>query len=72
MGMMSEFKEFAVKGNVVTPPIIKGAAFAIFMAVKSFNAMKKKEAVATPVAPAGPSKEEVLLPGVRDLLKQQK
>ena len=23
MGMMSEFKEFAVKGNVVTPPLLR-------------------------------------------------
>jgi large conductance mechanosensitive channel len=47
-------------------------ALAIFMAVKGINAMKEKEAAAAPVAPAGPSKEEVLLSEIRDLLKQQK
>lgn len=134
MGMMSEFKEFAVKGNVVDmavgiiigaafgkivsgfvggvvmPPIgvIMGGvnfsdlghvlqeavgetptvmlnygafvqalidfiiiAFAIFMAVKGINYMKKKEE-AVPAAPADPSIEEVLLSEIRDLLKQQK
>jgi large conductance mechanosensitive channel len=133
MGMMSEFKEFAVKGNVVDmavgiiigaafgkivsafvggvvmPPIgvlIGGVnfadlgyvlqeavgetpavmlnyggfvqalidfiiiAFAIFMAVKGINSMKKKEKAA-PAAPAEPSKEEVLLSEIRDLLKQK-
>lgn len=42
-------------------------AFAIFMAVKVINKLhKKKEA-----PPAGPSKEQVLLGEIRDLLKQQ-
>lgn len=134
MGMMSEFKEFAVKGNVVDmavgiiigaafgkivssfvgdvimPPIgvlLGGVnftdlafvlqeavgetpavaihygsfvqtlidftiiAFAIFMAVKAINSFKKKEEAA-PAAPVEPSKEEVLLTEIRDLLKQQK
>ena len=134
MGMMSEFKEFAVKGNVVDmavgiiivaafgkivsafvggvvmPPIgvlLGGVnfadlsyvlqeavgdapavainygsfvqslvdfiiiAFAIFMAVKAINSMKKKEDAA-PSAPPNPSKEEELLTEIRDLLKQQK
>lgn len=133
MGMMSEFKEFAVKGNVVDmavgiiigaafgkivssfvadvimPPIglilggvdftdlsivLKEAvgetaavtlnygvfiqtlidftiiAFAIFMAVKVINRMKKEEEEA-PKAPPEPSKEEVLLTEIRDLLKQK-
>lgn len=133
MGMMSEFKEFAVKGNVVDmavgiiigaafgkivssfvadvimPPIglilggvdftdlsivLKEAvgetaavtlnygvfiqtlidftiiAFAIFMAVKVINRMKKEEEEA-PKAPPEPSKEEVLLTEIRDLLKQR-
>lgn len=133
MGMMSEFKEFAVKGNVVDmavgiiigaafgkivssfvadvimPPIglilggvdftdlsivLKEAvgetaavtlnygvfiqtlidftiiAFAIFMAVKVINRMKKQEEAA-PKAPPEPSKEEVLLTEIRDLLKQK-
>ncbi len=134
MGMISEFKEFAVKGNVVDmavgiiigaafgkivssfvgdvimPPIgfalggvdfsdlaftIKEAAgdvpavvisygkfvqtmidftivaFAIFMAVKAINSFKKK-AEEVPEAPPEPSKEEVLLAEIRDLLKERK
>ncbi len=132
MGMMKEFKDFAMKGNVVDmavgiiigaafgkiiasfvgdvlmPPIgvllggmdfsamaytLKEAvgeapavtigygkfiqalvdflivAFAIFMAVKAMNNMKKKEEAA-PAAPPAPSKEEVLLTDIRDLLKK--
>jgi large conductance mechanosensitive channel len=45
-------------------------AFAIFLVVKGMNAMKKKEAAAPP-APAVPSKEELLLTEIRDLLKQK-
>jgi len=132
MGMMQEFKEFAVKGNmvdmavgiiiggafgkiisslvadVIMPPIgllvggvdfadlsltlqeasgdvaavtlgygkfIQTAvdftiiAFAIFVVVKAINSMKKKEEAA-PKAPPAPSKEEVLLTEIRDLLKK--
>ncbi|MGH1472588.1 MAG: large-conductance mechanosensitive channel protein MscL [Cellvibrionaceae bacterium] len=132
MGMMSEFKDFAIKGNVVDmavgiiigaafgkivssfvgdvimPPIglmmggvdfsdlayvLKEAvgeapavtisygkfiqvlldfvivAFAIFMAVKAMNSLKKKEEEA-PSAPPKPSNEEVLLTEIRDLLKK--
>jgi len=131
MGMVKEFKEFAVKGNVVDmavgivigaafgkiitslvadvimPPIgvamggvdfsnlsiiVKEAidkkpavvisygkflqtiidfiiiAFAIFMAVKGMNSLKKKEAA----APAAPPNQEVLLAEIRDLLKDKK
>ncbi len=133
MGMLSEFKEFAIKGNVVDmavgiivgaafgkivssfvadvimPPIgvmmggvdfsdlaytiqeaagdapavvIKyGAfiqtvvdfiivAFAIFIAVKVMNSLKKEEEAAPEEEPA-PSKEEVLLTEIRDLLKNK-
>jgi len=129
MGMIKEFKEFAVKGNVVDmavgiiigaafgkivssfvadvimPPIgllmggvdftnlaitLKEAvgdtpavllsygkfiqslvdfiivAFAIFMAVKAINSMKKKEEE----KPEEPPKQEVLLEEIRDLLKK--
>lgn len=45
-------------------------AFAIFMVVKGMNSMKKKEAAA-PSAPAAPSKEEVLLTEIRDILKKK-
>ena len=133
MSMMSEFKEFAMRGNVVDmavgiiigaafgkivssfvadvimPPIVVliggvdfsnlavtiqdataeveavtikyGAfiqtvfdflivAFAIFMVIKLMNSLKKKEEEA-PAAPPEPSKEEVLLAEIRDLLKQK-
>ena len=43
-------------------------AFVIFLIVKSLNSMKKKEEV-TPIAPTGPSQEE-LLTQIRDLLKK--
>lgn len=132
MGMLSEFKSFAVKGNVVDmavgiiigaafgkivssfvgdvimPPIgillggvnfadlafiLKEAvgespavviaygkfiqalvdfiivAFAIFMAVKAINSLKKKEEAA-PSEPPKPSKEEVLLTEIRDALRK--
>ncbi|TDF82037.1 large-conductance mechanosensitive channel protein MscL [Pseudomonas sp. H9] len=133
MGVLSEFKAFAVKGNVVDmavgiiigaafgkivssfvgdvimPPIglliggvdfsdlaitLKAAegeipavvlaygkfiqtvldfvivAFAIFMGVKVINRLKREEAAA-PEAPPAPTKEEVLLTEIRDLLKAQ-
>lgn len=132
MGMLKEFKEFAVKGNVVDmavgiiigvafgkivssfvadvvmPPLgvliggvdfsnlavtLKAAeegaeavtlnygvflqtifdfiivAFAIFIAVKAINRLKRKEEVA-PAAPPEPSNEEKLLTEIRDLLKK--
>lgn len=46
-------------------------AFSIFMLIKGISSMKKKE-VAPPPAPPAPSKEEVLLTEIRDLLKEQK
>lgn len=45
-------------------------AFAIFMMVKVVNRLKKKEAEA-PATPPAPTKEELLLTEIRDLLKQQ-
>ncbi|MCB1746512.1 MAG: large-conductance mechanosensitive channel protein MscL [Gammaproteobacteria bacterium] len=137
MGLLSEFKEFAVKGNVVDmavgiivgaafgkivssavndiimPPIglllggvnfsdlavvLKEAqgdvaavtinygtfiqtvldfvivAFAIFMAIKAMNAMKRareEEVAAEPPAPPEPSAEEKLLTEIRDLLAKR-
>jgi len=134
MGMIKEFKEFAVKGNVIDmavgiiigaafgkivssfvgdvimPPIgvlVGGVdftslsfvlreavdknpavvlsygkfiqtvidftivAFAIFVAVKAINTLKKKDAAA-PAAPPAPSNEELLLTEIRDLLKDKK
>ena len=49
-------------------------AFAIFMVVKAYNKMKDgmaKEEAAAPAAPPAPSKEEVLLTEIRDLLAKQ-
>jgi large conductance mechanosensitive channel len=45
-------------------------AFAIFMGVKAINRLKREEAKA-PSAPPIPSKQEVLLGEIRDLLKEQ-
>ncbi|MEL7309937.1 MAG: large-conductance mechanosensitive channel protein MscL [Pseudomonadota bacterium] len=45
-------------------------AFAIFMAIKVMNRLKKEEEEAPP-APPEPSAEEKLLTEIRDLLKQQ-
>jgi large conductance mechanosensitive channel len=44
-------------------------ALVIFMVIKAMNAAKKKEE-AKPAAPAAPTKEEVLLTEIRDLLKK--
>ena len=134
MQILKEFKEFAVKGNVmdmavgiiigaafgkivsslvadvVTPPIgillggvdfsnlaitLKAAAgetpavglsygkfiqtvfdftivaFAIFMMIKTINTLKRKEEQA-PAPPPEPTKEELLLTEIRDLLKEKK
>ena len=45
-------------------------AFAIFMAIRGMNALKKKEEEA-PESPPTPSKEETLLTEIRDLLQQK-
>ncbi|MCB0413147.1 MAG: large-conductance mechanosensitive channel protein MscL [Bdellovibrionales bacterium] len=44
-------------------------SFAIFMVVKAMNSFKKKEE-ATPSEPPAPTKQEVLLEEIRDLLKK--
>lgn len=128
MGFIKEFKEFAIKGNVmdlavgviigaafgkivsslvddiITPavlgPALKAAnledlskltiagtaikygnflsqvisfvivALVLFTIIKGMNNLKKKEEK-TPTAPPAPSKEELLLTEIRDLLKQK-
>ena len=44
-------------------------AFAIFLAVKAINRLRRKEEQA-PAAPPVPTKEQILLQEIRDLLKQ--
>jgi large conductance mechanosensitive channel len=44
-------------------------AFAVFMVIKAMNAAKKKEDI-VPATPLLPSKEEILLSEIRDLLKK--
>ena len=46
-------------------------AFAIFLAVKMINRLKRKEEVAPSTPPPPPSRQEVLLEEIRDLLKRQ-
>ena len=46
-------------------------AFSVFMVIKAYNRMKRKEEV-KPAAPPAPSKEEVLLGEIRDILKDKK
>jgi large conductance mechanosensitive channel len=133
MGMMKEFKDFAMRGNVIdiavgiiigvafgkivasfvgdvlmppigillggvdfsslaltlkaavgeTPAVVVGygkfiqtvidfliIAFAVFMAIKAMNSLKKKEEAA-PAAPPKPSDEAVLLGEIRDLMKER-
>ena len=45
-------------------------AFCVFMLIKGLNTLKKKKEE-TPAAPAAPTKEEVLLTEIRDLLKNK-
>ncbi|MCW3147116.1 large-conductance mechanosensitive channel protein MscL [Stutzerimonas stutzeri] len=45
-------------------------AFAIFIAIKAMNSLRRKEAEA-PAAPPAPTKEELLLTEIRDLLREQ-
>ena len=54
--------------NTVIDFLIIG--FAIFMIVKAYNKTKKKKEEA-PAAPPAPSKEEVLLTEIRDILKEK-
>lgn len=47
-------------------------AFAIFLAVKTINKLKRKEEEKPAAAPPAPSNEELLLAEIRDILKAQK
>lgn len=46
-------------------------AFAIFMVIKGINRLKRKEEAAPAAAP-GPTKEELLLTEIRDLLRERR
>lgn len=54
--------------NAIIALLIQG--FCVFLVVKSLNKLKRKEAVA-PTAPPVPSKEELLLTDIRDILARQ-
>ena len=74
--MVAEVKEVAISYGLFINTILTFivVAFAIFMMVKGYNNMKKKmekEKEEAPAAPPAPSKEEVLLGEIRDLLKKK-
>lgn len=64
--------EFAMTWGVFVQNIVDFliVAFCIFVAIRFMNRFKKK-VEETPAAPPAPTKEEVLLTEIRDLLKQQ-
>jgi len=62
----AEIKYGMFIGSIVDFIIV---AFVIFMMVKGLNRMKKKEEAA-PAAPPAPTKEQVLLTEIRDLLRK--
>ncbi len=82
--MMYVLKEAVVQGEEIIPAVTINygmfiqnivdfliIAFAIFMAIRGMNSMKRKEEVAEEVAaPPAPTNEEVLLSEIRDLLKK--
>ncbi len=74
-------------GDIITPEVSMNwgswvqtvvdfliVAFCIFVAVKAINKLKREKAAKEPAAPAvpEPTKEEVLLTEIRDLLKDRK
>ena len=87
--VLKEGSEVVMNGDtVVTPAVTEVAikygafvntvvdfiivAFAIFMLVRAIVKAKKKEEAAPPPAPPAPTKEEVLLTEIRDILKEKK
>ena len=45
-------------------------AFAVFMVIKAMNTAKQKQEAAAPATPPAPTKDQVLLTEIRDLLKK--
>ncbi|MFC1730703.1 large-conductance mechanosensitive channel protein MscL [candidate division KSB1 bacterium] len=68
-----EVNEVAINYGVFINTIITFiiVAWAVFMVVKAYNRMKRKEAEAASPAPPEPSSEEKLLVEIRDLLKNK-
>ena len=74
-GAGDAIKEVAISYGAFINTIITFVivAFAIFMVVKAYNGMKErmeKKKEEAPAAPPAPTKEEVLLGEIRDLLKK--
>ena len=70
-----EFKAFAMRGNVLDMAVgVVIIAFVVFCMVKSINRMHEKltgPAEPEPEKAPEPTKEELLLTEIRDLLKEQ-
>ncbi|MBK9320247.1 MAG: large-conductance mechanosensitive channel protein MscL [Bacteroidetes bacterium] len=66
-----EVPEVFIKyGEFITTVIdFMAVAFAMFLVIKAMNRLKNKEAEA-PAPPPAPTKEEILLTDIRDLLKK--
>lgn len=74
--IVTEIKEVAISYGLFLNTILTFiiVAFAIFILVKGYNNMKskmEKEEEAAPAAPPAPTKEEVLLTEIRDLLSKK-
>jgi large conductance mechanosensitive channel len=68
-GVPAVVLKYGVFINTIVDFII--VALAIFLVVRGMNALRKKQEAA-PAAPPAPSKQEVLLGEIRDLLKAAK
>lgn len=70
-----EFKAFAMRGNMLDMAVgVVIIAFAVFCMVKAVNKMHEKlskPAEPEPEKEPEPTKEELLLTEIRDLLKEQ-
>lgn len=70
---VNKVEEVAIRyGNFINTLIqFLIVSICIFALIKAINSLKRKE-VEAPAAPAKPSKEELLLTDIRDILKNQK